>query len=105
MDERITFQQEVRSDDGVGGRLVDWQTLSNTPTVWAHVAPVTTREGMSNEEIVAVGTYKFSIRNRSDLNETMRLIWDGTVYNIEAVQRMGRRAMYMEIIAKRGVRT
>jgi len=45
----------------------------------------------------------FVIRNRSDLLESMRIVWDDIPYNIRSINQSKKRAMYLEIEAERGV--
>lgn len=96
MDERITFQEEVitqnvsNEDEQTG-----WQDISTSPTVWANVEAITgARPG--NEEyradkLTAVETLTFEIRYRSDLNTKYRISYESKYYDIVAITEVGRK--------------
>jgi len=105
LDQRITLQSKTLTPDGGGGSTEAWGNLAADPTVWAAVKPMTGSEIMREGGDVAVAMYRFIIRNRSDLDERFRIVWEGSSYNIRQVQREGGRALYLTIIAERGVPT
>lgn len=103
LDQRITFQRETRTPDGGGGYSVDWAPLVTDPTVWAEVFPGGGGEGERDGAVNATALYVFQIRNRTDLSELDRIIWNGEPYNIRRIARRGGREMYLTIEAERGV--
>lgn len=103
MSERITFQAYSETSNGAGGFTKTWENLSSVPSVWAHVAPKRGIEAFLEDRVNASAMYVFTIRQRSDLNETMRIQWRGETYNIRSIMREGPRPMYMKIEAERGV--
>ncbi len=103
LDQRITFQERSKTGDGIGGNTETWADIGSIPTVWANVFPGSGKEAMSSGEIAATSLTRFTIRNRSDIDEAMRLVWEGENYNIRAVRRTGSRSMYLAIDAERGV--
>lgn len=84
----------------MGDVLKTWGTIA---TVWAAVAHATGREALVDDRTTATAQTKFTIRNRSDVAEAMRITWGGDTYNIRSVNRAGGRRMYLEIFADRGV--
>ena len=103
LDQRVTFQSETKTDDGGGGETSVWANISTDPTVWASVTTTGGGEGFSEERTNATSMAEFVIRNRGDLSEAMRILWDGEAYNIRHIDRMGSREMYLTINAERGV--
>ncbi|WP_424974262.1 phage head closure protein [Dinoroseobacter sp. S124A] len=103
MDQRIAFQQKTRTADGMGGFTEAWANISTTPTVWAGVKVETAKEQEQAGRSVGVRGTLFVIRNRSDLDEGMRILWDSGIYNIREIHREGGRAHYLRIVAERGV--
>ena len=103
LDQRITFQSKGRTADGIGGFTDALSDIATTPTVWARVEPASAKEMLEDGRVNAQGSYKFTIRTRTDINETMAIVWDGEVYNIQAVLRRGKKPLYTQIIAERGV--
>ncbi len=103
LDERITFQEQSLSADGAGGQTKSWANLATTPTVWARVMPKSAGERFDDDRMDARGMYVFTVRNRSDLNEAMRIVWRSVNYDIRGIFREGNRMQYMKIEAERGV--
>ena len=103
IDQRITFQAQVRTPDGAGGSTLGFADVATSPTVWAAVYAIRSNETDTEGRLNAAGLYKFTVRNRFDINETHRIIWRDEPYNIRNIKRMGARELYLEIEAERGV--
>lgn len=103
MTERITFQVATRTPDGGGGFTDAWANIPSTPTVWAEVVAKAGKEGLVSDRITATMVTLFHIRNRADLDETMRIAWRGSNYNIRGIRRSGHSPGYLTIEAERGV--
>lgn len=103
LDQRITFERLAETSDGGGGVVRAWAALSVRPTVWAAVRPRVAREGVETNRMTSAYLAEFTIRNRTDLNETDRIIWKGEAWNIRGILRQGERQMYLQIEAERGV--
>ena len=102
LDQRITFQALTRTPDGAGGSIMSFADVVDAPTVWADVFAIRSTETDAEGRLNAAGLYKFTVRNRADINETCQIVWNEETYNIRNVKRMGSRAMYLEIEAERG---
>lgn len=103
IDQRITFQQESRNDDGGGGVDVAWVNVASNPTVWAGVKAKTGRESIGSDRVEAEAGYIFTVRNRSDIDETKIIVWKNRKFNIRFVHELSDRPMYMTIEADQGV--
>jgi SPP1 family predicted phage head-tail adaptor len=103
LDQRITFQEESRNDDGGGGVIREWINVSVNPTVWASVRAKSGRESLATDRIDAEAGYVFKIRNRADLTEKNIILWNGRKFNITFVQAVSGRPLYLEIEADQGV--
>ena len=105
LNERITFQYYGEGSDGGGGTLKDWFIIPATPTVWARVIAKAGQEGIVSDRVTATMVTLFHIRNRSDLDETMRIVWRGSNFNIRGIRREGHQSQYLTIEAIRGSAT
>jgi SPP1 family predicted phage head-tail adaptor len=105
LDQRITFQANTATPDGMGGNTKAWANFATTPTVWAGVKAGRGNEGMDEGGTVASGLWLFTIRYRADVNEVDRLLWRGEPYNIRNVKRTSQRDLLVVIEAERGVAT
>lgn len=103
LNERVILQGFTLISDGAGGQTKLWENLASVPTVWAKVGGKTAGEKLEEGRTTAIGTYMFTIRERIDIDETMRIVWRSENYNIRAVHRQGARPQYMLVEAERGV--
>lgn len=103
LDQRVTFQAYTITSDGGGGQTKTWADIASAPTVWAHVRSGSGKEQFEEDRTNATGMTVFVIRNRSDIDERMRIVWGGDNHNIRHIARAGSREMYLTITAERGV--
>lgn len=102
LDQRVAFQSATWTADGAGGRTRTWSFLTVAPQVWAQVFPAGGGESFEEGRTTARAGYVFRIRRRADIDETMRIIWNGEAYDIRRVMRESPREPYMKIEAERG---
>lgn len=57
-------------------------------TVFAKVEPLVGREFFAAAAVQAEDTTKFTMRWRGDLDSTMRIVFDGKLYNITSIQNI-----------------
>lgn len=103
LDQRITFQSVTEASDGGGGTIETWADFATTPTVWADAQPLYGKEAVEDGARNASGAWLFKVRNRTDVTERDRIMWQGEPYNISRVMRRGSRELYLTIEAVRGV--
>jgi len=102
LDQRITFQERISVPDGMGGDTVTWASITNGDA-WAHVRPKNGREVTEFDRVNAEAGYLFVVRNRQDITDSNRIIWEGEPFNIQVRKQPKKRALYLEIDADRGV--
>ncbi len=105
MRERITFQQSVKTPDGIGGFSTTWQNIASRPTIFAKVQPLNAREQLQAQQIQSPISHKITIRYRKDLNTSMRILWDGQPLNIHGITNPDEKKRYTEIQVEQGVAT
>ena len=103
LDQRITFQAVARVSDGAGGSTEVWSNFASNASVWASVRALSGRESFAEDRTEATAKVLFTIRNRNDVTEKDRIMFDGLAYNIRTVMRDGPRPLYLKIEAERGV--
>lgn len=103
LDQRITLQAATRTPDGAGGLVEAWADFADVPNVWAGVVPKGGTEGIEDGAVNAAAMFEFTIRNREDVSELDRLMWNNVPYNIRRVDRRGVREPYLKLMAERGV--
>ena len=106
LDQRVTFQSPSGATDAGGGRATGWTDIAANPTVWANIEALTGREGVEADKLEASARYRVTIRNRSDVDSSMRLVWltnGNLALNIREMPDPGPRALYREFFAEEGV--
>ncbi len=97
--ERVTIQRKVVSRDGYGAEQVTWQDVA---TVWARVEVVKGREVPESRQMDVMSSHRVTMRYRTDVDETMRLMWRGRVLHIVALIPDERRR-YLAVLAEEHV--
>lgn len=103
MDQVIRLQAPRQTSDGIGGETLQWVDLPQNTTVWAKVIAKAGRETITDGRMAASMITLFIIYNRSDLDETMRIVWGGANFNIRGIRREGHSPKFLTIEAERGV--
>lgn len=93
---RITLQRRIAGVDAEGFAVETWTDVA---TVWAAVENLYGREYWQAAAVQAENTVKFTIRYRPDVDQTMRIIFRGQVYEITAIDNIKYRNEYIEIKA------
>lgn len=99
---RITLQQQVHTQDPTTGEdLVTWATfLADEP---AEVVPLSGREFIQSAATQAAVDTRMTIRWRSGVEPTMRVVFDGNNYRVSAVLPDPSNRRWLTIMAERGV--
>lgn len=95
MDRKIAIQQPTVTYNDYGEPETSWADPVN---VWAEVKQQSARETWSAGKIAEVEV-AFMIRYRSGIDETCRVVYDGSNYDISGVREIGRQDG-LEIMAK-----
>lgn len=92
MDQLISIRQYSRVADATGGWIETASYLAED--VWAKIEyTARSDEGMrgDNQQIVAYNIVKFTFRDFWDtLDETMRIVFEGSEYDIHSISKTGR---------------
>jgi SPP1 family predicted phage head-tail adaptor len=91
---RLTFQKPVKILDESGEVIVD--TWVSQFTVWGSIEPLSGREYLSASEFRAGITSSVRMRWREGIDTGMRIVCDGTVYDIVAVLPM--KGLHREVV-------
>ena len=101
---RIRIEKQVKTENSRGEVIYTWALHA---TVWAQVSPMNAtrgREMVAASQVQSEITTRFRIRYRGGIDETMRIIWKGTQYDIKAPagEVQGART-WIDLMAKAGV--
>lgn len=89
LDRRIGLERRFEETDDSGQSVVRWLPLAE---VWARVEPLGGREGFGQQQWVATGEVRFTIRWRDDVTPLHRVVCDGRAFDVVTVAEDGRRA-------------
>lgn len=101
LDQLIRFESESDAPDNQGGQTVTWVAFPKD--TWAKAKPMTGSERDNFDQLENPSTYTFVVRNRFDITEKHRIEWNGQYYNIRSIPTRGKRDLYLQIVAERGV--
>ena len=94
LDRQITLQTFTEARTTAGGVTPTWSNLTTDPTVWARLDRTRGGEEFTAGHVEqAERTLTFIIRHRTDLNEEMRIVYDGDNWDIEMIEEIGRADM------------
>lgn len=99
---RITLQQQSQAQDPATGEVtVTWSAaVSDEP---AEVVPLSGREFIQSGATQSGVDTRMTIRWRSGIDPTMRVVFDGQNYNIHAVLPDPSNCRWLTIMCERGV--
>jgi SPP1 family predicted phage head-tail adaptor len=92
LDRRITIEQVSRARNSEGIQEDTWSTFT---TVWAGKDDRSARTQFSDQIEQGRVETVWRIRNLSGLNHTMRIVYDGVVYDIRGIREIGRGEGYI----------
>lgn len=81
LDQRITLQSPVLTKDAAGQRV---QTWADVAVVWAQARPARGREFTAGDALQHAASVVFTIRWRSDVQGTWRVLWRGVPHALIA---------------------
>lgn len=96
---RITFEKQIKTDDGGGGFSVSWEELENVPEVYANISPLSSKEIFSYLKREVKVSHKIIIRYRNDISVEMRVVSGDKIYGIKAIKDLQGLNRYLEITA------
>lgn len=103
LDQRVTIQQKsITRNPANGEEAVVWTLVA---AVWAEAVPVRGNAFFAANQQQHTVDVRFRIRDRAGLAPDMRLLWNGSPYDITAIiPGTGQYAGLLEIMAINGVR-
>lgn len=102
LDQRITLERATRAVGNDGSRDLLWSPLPVDPNPWARVILKGGVETDTPSGISARQAATFTLRNRSDLRTSDRIVWAGWVWNIASIDLPSIRGGYRTLHATAG---
>src|SRR5687768_15947004 len=89
MDRRVTFIKPI-IENGTSNedKVTGWEVIDSNDTVWAEKIERSGSKFIQEDRVALVMQTDWRIRFRTDLNGSMRLVYNTLVYNITAFSEM-----------------
>lgn len=98
---RITIQEDKGATvNALNERVEGWTTLT---TRYGSVEPLTGRELWTAQQVQADITHKIRMRYYAGMKPTMRLVFQGRIFNIGSIRNLEEKREELEIFCKEQV--
>jgi SPP1 family predicted phage head-tail adaptor len=97
---QITLQRRATGMDADGQQLTTW---SDVCTTWASIEPAAGRELLMGQAMQSEITHRVTIRWRTGVTSAMRVLYQGTPYNVHAVIDVEMRHHALELLCSQGL--
>lgn len=91
------------TSDGQGGSTESWVDIPEIPEVWAKIRPRSSKERYFSQQTQPITSHEIIIRWRDDLNERMRIVYEGRIFQIKGKFREDEERWFVFIDAEEGV--
>jgi SPP1 family predicted phage head-tail adaptor len=98
-DRKIRIEAQSEAQDSLGQQSTVWSLITNG-NVWAQVSIGGGTELMKSKKLFDTADAVFTIRYRSDVTPTHRIVYNNANWNIIAIEEVGRRDS-LRIVARR----
>lgn len=102
LNQRLTLQSRSVAADVLGQPTGAWQSIA---TVWGRARPLRSRELFAAGSIQEAADVEFTLRFRTDVQSTWRILWRGVAYDItgQPIDIDGRK-QWLQLLATSNVR-
>lgn len=95
LDRCIRIESPTRAQDSYGEAIDTWGIVESCR---AAVKYMNGKEPFQGDQFNAQRTVQFTIRYRTGIDETCRIVWEGDTYDIVYINQVGRR-QWLQIVA------
>jgi len=89
LNRKVVFERFTETQDPISGEMIEaWVTFA---TVFAKVEPLVGREYLAAAAVQAEDTTKFTMRHLGGIDASMRIAFDGKLFNIQSIQNVKHR--------------
>jgi SPP1 family predicted phage head-tail adaptor len=97
----ITFQVPTITRDAGGAQVATWANVGTTPTMWARWINAHGQEAVTSDALQLVQRATVTVRHRTDIVPTWRVLKDGEAWQILSVDAVQDRNRWVEMIVER----
>ena len=92
LDRKIVIQVQNFTTNSIGEYTTTWDTFHNA---FANVQKVSGTEAINADQVTATNKVKFKIRYFAGINESMRVVYNATNYDIIEIQELDREGLFL----------
>jgi len=96
---KVQLERRVQVSDDAGGFAESWEKVA---TLWASIDRVRAGERYMAGLVTASATHLFRFRHVADISPSMRLSYEGRIFNIRSIHDVGERQRILEVYAEEG---
>ena len=100
LNRKIELQQLVKTPTATGGFTQSWVSVA---TLWAKIKNTSGSELLHADQLGATSFSDFTIRYRANINETMKLVYRSTDYQIRHINNIEEADLWLVVKGERGV--
>ena len=100
LNRKIKLQSLVNTPTATGGFTSAWVDVAD---IWAKIKNASGSELLHADQLGATAFSDFTIRYRSNITETMRLVYRGTDYQVRHINNIEEADLWLVVKAERGV--
>lgn len=97
LNKQVRIEQLIQEPDGAGGFVHYWQELSN---VWAEIKTIRALQRWRFAQVESSATHLITIRYRSDIDNTMRIIYGSQIYTIHTITNPFQQGVFLELLVE-----
>ena len=97
---KIAINAQVTAPDGQGGVTVTWSNVANP---YACIKPTSGNEKLHSDRLNAEGLATVIIRYRTNIDERMKVTYQGRDYQIRSIVDIEEMHEWLELVIERGV--
>jgi SPP1 family predicted phage head-tail adaptor len=97
---QIKIQQRSTAQDTLGQPVLTWTDVCTT---WADIQPLSGRELELAQAINAEVNHQVTIRYRTGITAAMRVLYQGRIFNIQAVMDVDTRHKELQLMCSEGL--
>lgn len=98
---RITFQEPTITEDAGAAQVAGYANVATVPTVWSRWINDHGQESVSNDADKSVQRATVTVRNRTDIQETWRVVKDNEAWQIISIDPVRDANQWIEMRVER----
>jgi len=96
----VKLQSPTRTTDTGGGQSISWSTITD---LYADIKPISGGESFTQDQLQETTKHEVTVRYRSDMNTSYRILYGSRVLNIRHVKNVNESDRFYILTCEEGV--